>query len=86
MPAKCPQRFGNDLILDLQRIGARAFEQPAPSAAVLSALPKPVSMSTTSGPGKASRIAATCSTSSVMVTSPLSGTPRNVLAMPAPVT
>jgi hypothetical protein len=49
-------------------------------------LPKPVSASTINGRATTSRMAATCSASSVTEMSPMSGMPRNVLVTPAPVT
>jgi len=52
----------------------------------LIALPKPVSASTIRGSEMTSRIALTWLASSVSVIRPISGTPRDVLVTPAPVT
>ena len=51
---------------------------------VFSGLPKPVSMSTTIGIDTASDTDATTFWISDIVTSPMSGAPRCMLAMPAP--
>src|SRR5262245_27514796 len=53
---------------------------------MFSALPKPVSASTSSGRLTTSAIAATWDAISLNVVSPMSGAPRYMLAMPAPVT
>ena len=49
LPSKWPQRFGKHLVLDLDRVGAGALQHRMVRR-MLSALPKPVSASTISGP------------------------------------
>ena len=64
LPAKCPQRLGKTWS-SICSASAPARSSSSTVRTMFRGLPKPVSASTTSGPGNAARIAATCSASSV---------------------
>ncbi len=75
LPSKCPHRLGAAWSSSWMA-SAPARSSSRTVLVTFTALPNPVSASTTSGTETASRMAATWETSSVRVTSPMSGTPR----------
>ena len=77
--------LGKDLVFDLNSCGAGSFKN-ADRPDHVDRVPNPVSASTMMGRLTASDITDTIDATSVSVTSPMSGAPRCMFAIPAPVT
>jgi hypothetical protein len=84
VPSKWPHCFGNTWS-SIWTAATPARSKARSVLRALIALPKPVSMSATTGTSTASQIRSTCWTTSDIVVRPTSGWPRIAFAMPAPV-